>query len=162
MYTEIKIRKHQKPQRPNAVKSQISMHNDLEVLAPYPSALCRIVNTSTRGGSATSTTHPVEGVEHSKEYRTWSRNLLMVEGRNRRNRRDSRDRRDRRNMQLAHSRRGEMNRRWLWRGIVEARSRLADQVIDLRHGQVVINPVARVGGGLSPAMGAGVEMLDLA
>jgi hypothetical protein len=111
MYTNIKIRKHQKPQRPNDVKSQISMHNDLEVLAPYPSSLCRIVNTSARGGSATSTTHPVEGVEHSKEYRTWSRNLLMVEV-------ERRNRRDRRNV--------ELTRRWLRRGVVQTRSRLAD------------------------------------
>jgi hypothetical protein len=119
------------------------------------------VNSSMRGGSTATaaTADPVEEVEHSDERRTWSRRLLIVERRNRRNRWD------RRNVELTHNRElrgGEMSRRCLRRGIVETCSRPTDQVVDLRHVQVLSNPVTRVGGGVNPAMGTGAEMLNLA
>jgi hypothetical protein len=107
------------------------------------------VNSSMRGGSTATaaTADPVEEVEHSDE------------------RRNRRNRWDRRNVELTHNRElrgGEMSRRCLRRGIVETCSRPTDQVVDLRHVQVLSNPVTRVGGGVNPAMGTGAEMLNLA
>jgi hypothetical protein len=84
-----------------------------------------IVHISTRGGSAiSSTSHPVEGVEHSEERGSRSGGLrLRVEKRNRRN------------IELAHNdlrRAGKLDRECLRGGVVEPALRLTDQGIGLR------------------------------